>query len=51
MSKCCENCFNCTAIGEGDHICTEGEEPHMVLSDYTMTDEYYWCGGKLWEES
>ena len=51
MSKCCENCENLITIGEGDHICIEGTYPRMVLSYYVPTDEYYWCGGRKWEEN
>lgn len=51
--KCCENCDNLIAIGEGDHICYEmrknDEEPCiMPISNYQPTDEYYMCGGSKW---
>lgn len=51
MSKYCENCSNCTAIGEGDYICIAETEPKMVLCEYEPTDEYYWCGCEKWEEN
>lgn len=45
----CEKCENCTAIGEGDFICIAEAEPKMVISDFTPTDRYMWCDGRLYE--
>ena len=40
----CEECAEFTAIEEGDHIC--GADPHkMPVSDYTPTEDYFWCKG------
>ena len=47
----CENCENCTAIGEGDFICIAEEEPKTVISDYEPTDDYAWCNGSLYEQA
>lgn len=47
--KNCENCFNLLPIGEGDHVCN-ADASKMVLDGYTPTDEYFWCGGRCWEE-
>lgn len=47
-NKCvgsCETCAEFTPIGEGDHIC--GVDPlRMPVSDYTPTDDYFWCHGR-----
>ena len=39
--KCCEQCEECIAIGEGDHICMEHEV--MVIEGYEPTDNYVFC--------
>ena len=50
--KCCENCDNLIAIGQGDHICYEcanDDKPCiMPISDYHPTEDYYMCGGSKW---
>jgi hypothetical protein len=48
-TKICETCNECTAIGEGDHICLASDVPKMVLDSYAPSDEYLWCGGRLWQ--
>ena len=48
--RSCNNCLNCIPIGEGDHICTEFEEPILVLSGYIPTDDYNKCNGTKWED-
>ena len=47
---CCEDCSNLIPIGEGDHVCMEGKEPKMPISEYLITEEYMWCDGKYYEE-
>lgn len=42
MCECCENLI---AIGEGDHICCECEEPVIVISNYAPTKEHLKCKG------
>lgn len=46
----CETCENLMAIGEGDHICTEGEEPKVVIEDYMPAKDYLWCKGGRYSE-
>ena len=45
----CDNCFNCAYIGEGDFICP-AEEPVMVQSDWEPTEDYFYCGGSMYED-
>lgn len=45
----CETCGKLMPIGEGDHLCDE-DPTMLVLSNYTATDDYFWCGGRCWEE-
>ncbi len=47
----CECCENLIPIGEGDHICGEGDEPKLVLDDYQPADDYGWGGGKFFREA
>lgn len=42
----CEYCENLIAIGEGDHICCECDEPVIVISDYVSTKDYLKCNGR-----
>lgn len=39
----CEFCKNLIAIGEGDFICCECDEPVVVVSNYTATKDYLKC--------
>lgn len=43
-NKCCLNCANCVAIGEGDHICISDEEPVLIIEEYVPNDNYLCCG-------
>ena len=45
----CINCENCIPIGEGDHICTELDEPILVIEEYEPTDDYFACGGSCYD--
>ena len=50
-NKSCENCENKIPIGEGDFICYEcAENPAIVISDYSPSDNYFKCNGKKWSE-
>lgn len=48
----CQNCMNCIPIGEGDHMCSAGEEDEapVVIEEYMPTEDYGWCNGKHYEE-
>ena len=39
--KRCEECEECLAIGEGDHVCIDHEV--MVIEEYEPTDNYLIC--------
>lgn len=47
--KTCENCINCIYIGEGDFICDVDSPPKVILTDFTPTDEYWYCNGTDYE--
>lgn len=49
QEKCCDTCSKCTYIGEGDHIC-EDNPTLIVLEDYLPAEDFFWCGGRCWEE-
>lgn len=47
IEKCCENCGQLIALGEGDHMC--GACAICIpISNYEPTSDYFRCGGKLW---
>ena len=47
----CENCGNCTYLGEGDFACMADEsDAVMVKEEWVPTESYFHCGGKKWEE-
>ena len=48
ITRVCNNCENCTYIGEGDSICIL-EEPVLILEDWTPTSDFYYCGGSGYE--
>ena len=45
----CEFCRNLIAVGEGDFICCECEEPVVVISSYSSTKDYLKCSGRKFE--
>ena len=45
----CEYCKNLVAIGEGDYICCECDEPEVVISNYVSTKEYLKCKGNKFQ--
>lgn len=47
----CETCSNVVYCGDGCHACMENEEgPKWVIEDWGPTEDYFWCGGKKYEE-
>ena len=47
--KMCDQCSNCTYIGEGDFVCIL-EEPVLVMEDFCPNENYMYCGGADYEE-
>ena len=47
--KNCSTCSKCISVGDGDHICEENPTL-VVLEDYLPAEEFFWCGGKYFEE-
>lgn len=45
LETTCFGCKNCNYIGEGDSIC-DADPTRMVLSDWSPTGDFLWCGGK-----
>ncbi|CUU47307.1 hypothetical protein [Clostridium beijerinckii] len=44
--KKCEDCDECTYIGEGDYVCIK-DEPKIVITEFIIaTDDYGQCGNK-----
>ena len=47
----CETCSNAVYCGDGCHICLESKEgPKWVIEDWGPTGDYYWCGGRKYED-
>lgn len=46
--KICTNCGHCVYICEGDFICDK-DEPILVMSDFTPTNDFYYCNGTNWK--
>lgn len=44
--KCCDNCDNLIALGEGGFICYECDEHIIPISNYQPTDMYLKCEGR-----
>jgi hypothetical protein len=50
--KGCENCADCSYIGEGDFVCINDESKVvLVISSFVPTGDYMKCGGKGWSEA
>lgn len=55
-SKSCDNCGNCLYICEGDYVCMAGadcmagEEPVIIKEEHIPNENFYYCGGELWEK-
>lgn len=48
--RTCENCINCMYLEHGDMFCDEHEDFALVYDEFCPTDNYMWCGGKIFEE-
>ena len=46
--KTCETCDNKIILTEGGIMCELNYE--IVVDDYTPTDKYLWCNGKMYEK-
>ena len=46
----CEYCENLIAVGEGDHICCECDEPVVVIGNYKPTRDYLKCNGHKYKK-
>lgn len=47
----CNTCDNAIYCGDGCHICLESQEgPKYVMEEWGPAEDYYWCGGKKYEE-
>lgn len=47
----CETCSNAVYCGEGSHFCMESKEgPKCVMDDWGPAEDYFWCGGRKYEE-
>lgn len=46
--RTCEKCANKITMAEGGIICDLNNE--IVVDDYTPTDKYLWCNGKMYEK-
>ncbi len=49
MSKkhkiCDESCEHFCYIGDGDTICDKVYPPKFIITDWSQTDDFFWCGG------
>lgn len=46
----CETCAHCTYECEGDFLCSEGDMPVFVISDFMPTQDYFQCEGRNWQK-
>lgn len=44
----CDNCGECTYVGDGGYWCME--HCKLVMDDFEPTEDYFVCGGKSWEQ-
>ena len=44
--RCCEHCNNCTIDDNCNYICNQ----NAVIEGYMPTENYYWCGGKMFRK-
>ena len=47
-TKTCETCDNKIILTEGGIVCELNYE--IVVDEYTPTDKYLWCNGKMYEK-
>lgn len=45
----CEECTNCRYVGTGGHACL-CDVPKMVINQREKTKDYFWCGGKKFND-
>lgn len=43
---CDDRCDHFCYIGDGDAVCNKTMPPKTVMEDWTLTDNFRWCGGK-----